>query len=158
METSVQPTAPFTVFYDHSCPVCRSELSALDLESHGFELRDCSASDFVDKGASACGITREAMMEAIHLRDAKGNWFQGVDAFEIIYRRAGYPWLADWLARPGLRPMHDRLYAFVAKNRKWIGRLGLHHPMGVLVRRSQSRKRAAGVFDDAAAGDSASGR
>lgn len=131
---------PITVYWDRSCPMCRTEIEALNLTDYGFVLSDCSAPDFVDTDAAACGITREAMLEALHLQDVDGNWYSGIDAFEIIYRRVGYTHVANWLARKKLRPFHDRLYRLIARNRYWMPRLGLHKPYGQLLRCSQRRR------------------
>ena len=131
---------PMTVYWDRSCDLCRGEIEALNLEAYGFTLSDCSAPGFSDEHATACGITPEDMLNALHVCDADGVWYRGIDAFEIIYRRAGHTAIANWLARPGLRPMHDRLYATVARNRHWFSRLGLARPWSALIRRMQARK------------------
>ena len=131
---------PMTVYWDRSCSLCRGEIEALNLTAYGFELSDCSAPDFHDQHAAACGITPDDMLNALHLCDADGVWYTGIDAFEIIYRRAGHTAVADWLARPALRPLHDRLYTTVVRNRHWLSRLGLARPWSQLIRWSQARK------------------
>ncbi len=136
-------TRPMTVYWDRSCALCRGEIEALDLTSYGFTLSDCSAADFQDDHATACGITADDMLAALHVCDADGVWYSGIDAFEIIYRRAGHMAIADWLARPELRPLHDRLYTTLASNRHWLSRLGLAKPWSALIRRMQARKAAA---------------
>lgn len=133
---------PMTVYWDRSCALCRGEMEALNLENYGFTLSDCSAPDFEDEHATACGITADDMLNALHLCDADGVWYRGIDAFEIIYRRAGHTAIANWLARPGLRPLHDRMYKTVVNNRHWLSRLGLARPWSAVIRRLQARKSA----------------
>ncbi|MFK7887665.1 MAG: thiol-disulfide oxidoreductase DCC family protein [Gammaproteobacteria bacterium] len=133
---------PMTVYWDRSCSLCRGEIEALNLPNYGFVLSDCSAPDFDDAHAIACGITPEEMLNALHVLDADGHWHKGIDAFEIIYRRAGHTAIANWLARPGLRPLHDKLYATIAGNRHILSRLGLTKPWTALVSWMQNRKSA----------------
>ena len=138
--TPMHDMRPMTVYWDRSCSLCRGEIEALNLPAHGFELRDCSADDFEDAHAQACGISADDMLAALHVVDADGHWHKGIDAFEIIYRRAGHTAIANWLARPGLRPLHDKLYATVARNRHIFSRLGLAKPWSALIGWMQSRK------------------
>lgn len=135
-------TRPMTVYWDRSCDLCRGEIEALNLEAYGFTLSDCSAPGFHDEHAAACGITPQDMLNALHLCDADGVWYRGIDAFEIIYRRAGHAAVANWLSRPALRPLNDAMYATVARNRRWLSRLGLARPWSALIRWSQARKHA----------------
>ncbi|MEM6638379.1 MAG: DCC1-like thiol-disulfide oxidoreductase family protein [Pseudomonadota bacterium] len=135
-------TRPMTVYWDRSCSICRAEIEALNLTAHGFELSDCSAPGFTDEHAEACGITADDMLQSLHICDADGVWYNGVDAFEIIYRRAGHTTIANWLARPGLRPLHDRLYATLVRQRGWMARLGLARPWSWLIKRLQARHAA----------------
>ncbi|MFK8017308.1 MAG: thiol-disulfide oxidoreductase DCC family protein [Gammaproteobacteria bacterium] len=134
---------PMTVYYDRSCPLCVAELEALQLTDYGFELKDCSATDFHDEPATSCGITQAAMLESIHLRDEDGQWFKGVDAFEIIYRRTGNTTVANWLAKPKWRTVNERLYAFIARHKKWAAALGMHKPYAAFLKWHMSRKRHA---------------
>jgi len=133
---------PMTVYWDRSCGLCRGEIEALNLPAYNFVLSDCSAPDFEDEHAIACGITPDDMLEALHLLDADGHWHKGIDAFEIIYRRAGHTAIANWLGRPALRPLHDTLYATVARNRQMLSRLGLAKPWTAIVSWMQNRKSA----------------
>jgi len=132
---------PMTVYYDRSCPLCTAELDALQLTDYGFDLKDCSAAEFHDETATTCGITQAAMLESIHLRDEHGQWFKGVDAFEIIYRRTGNTTVANWLAKPKWRTLNERLYAFIARHKKWAAAFGLHKPYAVFLKWHMNRKR-----------------
>jgi predicted DCC family thiol-disulfide oxidoreductase YuxK len=115
---------PLTVFYDASCLICASEMHALrDRDTRGrLELVDCSAPDFSDEGHIAEGITRAALMERLHVRDACGRWLAGTDAVAAVYRAVGLERSADlWGYRP-LRPLFDRLYPLIAHHRQALSR------------------------------------
>lgn len=110
--------APLTVYYDRSCGLCRTEFETLELTRHGCRLVDCS-----EPGLEAQdGVSREAMMAALHVRDGEGRWHRGIDAFALIYRRIGQPRWAHWLTIRWLRPVWDRLYLLVAAGRYRLSR------------------------------------
>ncbi len=123
------------VYYDGSCPLCSTEIEALDLENHGCRIRDCSPADFSDEIARRDGITNDQLMEKMHVRDRDGRWWKGVDAFVLMYHVAGRQGVSKMLARPRLRPLWDRLYVHLVRNRHWMSRLGMHKHFGALLRR-----------------------
>jgi predicted DCC family thiol-disulfide oxidoreductase YuxK len=137
---------PLTVFYDASCPMCASEMHALrDLDAAGrLELVDCSAPDFSDEGFLAEGITRAALMQRIHARDAHGRWLVGMDAFEAVYRAAGLEAPARMWGNPRLRPLFNRLYPWIARHRQLVSRLGMNALVRRLIREAASRRAATG--------------
>jgi predicted DCC family thiol-disulfide oxidoreductase YuxK len=113
---------PLTVYYDASCPLCKSEMDALkarDVEDL-LHLVDCSTGlvAFAD-------VTPAAMMARIHARDAAGRWLCGLDVFAAVYRAAGFSALSRLYASRALRPLLDRGYAWVADHRQLLSRLGL---------------------------------
>jgi len=124
---------PLTVFYDASCPLCANEMHALKaLDAAGrVQLIDCSAPQFSDEGFLAEGITRTALMARMHVRDASGQWFVAMDAFEVVYRAAGLERAASLWGNRRWRPFFDRLYPWIARYRQPLSRLGL----AALVRR-----------------------
>lgn len=129
---------PLTVYYDASCPLCRAELHALkstDYEGR-LELRDCSTPDFADTSAESDGISRDAMMKAMHVRDARGHWYRGVDAFVMVYRAAGIERMVRLWAHPRLKPWWDRIYPWIARHRQIMSYLQLHRLFGWIVRRA----------------------
>ena len=120
-------TRAIDVYYDHSCALCRGEVEALAAAAGEDALRvhDCSQEDFRDDAAERDGIHRDAMLRAMHVRDADGRWHRGVDAFVVMYRAAGVENLARVWGHPRLKPLWDRLYPLVARNRLALSRLGL---------------------------------
>jgi predicted DCC family thiol-disulfide oxidoreductase YuxK len=128
---------PLTVFYDASCPLCATEMHALrELDPEGrIELVDCSASDFDESVLAGMPITRADLMQRIHARDARGRWRVGLDAFEAVYRAAGLERAARLWGNGRWRPLFDRLYPWIARNRQLLSRLGLHRIVGRLIRR-----------------------
>lgn len=123
-----QPRFPLTIYYDASCPLCRSEMETLKARDAEDALRivDCSAPAFDAGPAAAEGVTLAMMMSRIHARDAAGRWFRGMDVFAAAYRAAGFRWLARLYRSPSLRPLFDQIYPWIADNRNRLSRLGLH--------------------------------
>lgn len=82
---------PLTVFYDGSCPVCSREISYYrGLSRDGrLDFIDISAPSF---DAAKWGLDQAALMKAMHVKDAAGSLYLGVDAFRAL-----------WLGLPGLR-------------------------------------------------------
>lgn len=136
MKTTTKFCVPLTVYYDKSCPLCATEMDALqDLDWRGrLELVDCSAPGFEDRAAAGEGVTREAMMTRLHARDPEGRWLKGLDAFEAVYAAAGLDRAARLWAHPRLRPLLDRVYPWIARYRQPLSRLGLHRLVGPLIR------------------------
>ncbi|MEN9844293.1 MAG: hypothetical protein RLZZ612_2122 [Pseudomonadota bacterium] len=118
-------TPEMTVYYDESCPICRAEMHNFMRRdrSHIVTFVDASAPDFVPPS----GHRTAEMMRLLHLHTADGRWLIGVDAFSLLYRRLGLPWVARALDAPVLRPLAEWLYPVVAEHRqripRWVARL-----------------------------------
>lgn len=127
---------PLTVYYDASCPLCASEIHALAAHDRAGRLAlvDCSADDFDERPFAADGVTRAAMLEEIHARDASGRWLKGIDVFAEIYRAAGFVRIAQLFAQARLRPFWARLYPWIARNRYLLSRLQLYRIYDLLAR------------------------
>lgn len=132
MNTTSKFCVPLTVYYDKSCPLCATEMHALqELDWRGrLRLVDCSAPGF----AGEAGVDRQEMMTRLHARDPEGRWLKGLDAFEAVYASAGLAGLARVWGSPRLRPVLDRVYPLIARYRQPLSRLGLHRALGVLLR------------------------
>jgi predicted DCC family thiol-disulfide oxidoreductase YuxK len=87
---------PYTVFFDASCPLCRSEMESIALHDNHQRLIlvDCSAAQFDDSPLHRDGITRQVILESLHVRDNCGAWIKGVSAFEAIYAAIGMTWMS----------------------------------------------------------------
>lgn len=116
-----------TIFYDRSCSICRHEIEGLHgvSEENNLQLIDCSTRLFADKVAERDGIDRAQMMQALHIRDERGSWFTGVDAFALLYRRVGLTGLARLWGSRRLRPIVKRSYALIARYRQPLRKSGL---------------------------------
>jgi len=125
---SLRVQYPLTVFYDASCPMCASEMHAIKaLDAQGrIELVDCSAAAFDEAALTGGGYCRADAMSLIHARDADGRWLVGVDVFEAAYRAAGLEAIARIWGSRRLRPLLDRMYPWVARNRQRLSRLGFN--------------------------------
>lgn len=136
---SPDTTWPLTIYYDASCPMCRAELHGLKARDHDGRLRlvDCSAPGFHDPHLAAAGISVDTAMAHIQARDADGRWFDGVGVFERAYAGAGLAWVARLLGLRWLRPVLDRAYPVVARNRGWLSKLGLAPLLGWAMRRGR---------------------
>jgi predicted DCC family thiol-disulfide oxidoreductase YuxK len=116
------------VFYDGSCGLCAAEMAALHDLDHddAIALVDCAAPDFDESPYRREGVTRAAMLNALHVRDILGDWHRGVDAIALLYATAGAPRLARLWAHPLTRPFAKRFYPFVVRHRHALSGLGLH--------------------------------
>ena len=134
-------TYPLRVYYDRSCPLCRSEMHALKQydDRQRLELVDCSPPDFSDEIAREAGHERSAMMRLIHARDADGKWLVGVPVFEAAYAATGILGIEKMWANPILKPFWNAIYPWVADHRMGLSRLGLNRIFGWMVRRAAKK-------------------
>jgi len=119
---------PLTIYFDASCKLCNNEMQAVkqhDKES-SLILIDCSATDFDDRPFQSQGITREAMMECLHVLDSQGTWFKGVASFELIYRTVGLNTIANFWGGKYTRSLAEVIYPFIARHRQSISKSGVH--------------------------------
>jgi predicted DCC family thiol-disulfide oxidoreductase YuxK len=110
-----------TTYYDGACQLCRAEMQNLMLRNtHGrVAFVDAAAPGF---DAVALGVTQEAVMNALHVRTADGDWLVGVPAFEALYRTLGLPRVAAALRQPLLAAAAARLYPWVVRHRHHLPR------------------------------------
>jgi predicted DCC family thiol-disulfide oxidoreductase YuxK len=135
---------PLTIYYDASCPLCRTEISALkQYDANGrIEIIDCSPDNFKDEHADKAGYGREAMMRLIHARDAAGQWLIGVPVFEAAYGATGIVGMQKLWGNSMLRPIWDRIYPWVADNRMFLSKLGVTKLFGWMVTRAAKKANA----------------
>jgi predicted DCC family thiol-disulfide oxidoreductase YuxK len=107
-----------TVFFDGACPLCRREIAH-------YSRRDrASRIAFVDIAAdptplARIGVTQAEALAAMHARRADGTLLRGAAAFVALWEEIPGWRLAARLVRvtPGLLPLAERLYAWVAPRR-----------------------------------------
>jgi predicted DCC family thiol-disulfide oxidoreductase YuxK len=113
-----------TVFYDHACPFCRTEMMRLKAwdKGHRLGLIDMSAPGF---DAATHGFTREELDRELCGITAEGNTLRGLACVRRVYE---FTWMGPlWRITdlPGLRPVFDRFYLWFARNRlamsAWLG-------------------------------------
>lgn len=112
---------PLVVYYDASCPLCRTEIELLSSSKPGaLALCDCSSVEFDDTEARNRGVTQRQLMRALHVRDASGRWHIGIDALAAVYDAAGFTRVSRLLANRSLRPLWQRCYRWFARHRHVI--------------------------------------
>lgn len=111
---------PLTLYYDGACPLCLAEMRNLMRLNTAQRLR------FVDIAAPGFAVpeghTLAAMQGLLHAQAEDGGWLRGVDTFVAMYEAVGVSWVARALSAPGLRPLADRCYPWVARHRHWAPR------------------------------------
>lgn len=135
---------PLQVYYDASCRLCATEmheLKSFDMDDR-ITLVDCSSATFDDRPFRADGVTRAAMLQALHARDAHGRWHRGVEAMSVLYGTLGFHAVARAWVHPWLRPTTTRLYRLLVRHRYLLSALGLHRLAPTLLR--TAARRAAG--------------
>lgn len=105
-----QITFPLTIYYDASCPLCRTEMETLKQadDTNQLILVDCSHTAM--QLPDSCPVTREALMNRIHAQDAMGRWITGVDVFAAAYTVTGFTKMGKLWSSRILRPLLSRAY------------------------------------------------
>ena len=120
---TAKPTPPHTVYYDGDCPLCSTEMAFLMGANRDGRLGfvNIAAPGF---DAAALGVTREALMALLHVRDAAGRWLVGVPAVQVVYAATGHARIAAALEHPVLARLARPAYAWLARNRyrlpRWL--------------------------------------
>ena len=128
-------TYPLTIYYDASCPLCRTEMHTIketDFKNQ-LILVDCSKESFAEP--AFCPATKEIMMERIHAVDATGCWIKGVDVFEAAYQAAGFHKLSRFWGSKTLRPILKKVYPMIADNRHWLSKTPVPYLLNKILRK-----------------------
>jgi len=110
-------SAPFEVFYDGECGLCRREIQMLDWldRKDRIVFTDIAAPDF--DGEGTVGLSYDVLMAEIHGRTAAGEIVTGVEVFRQLYGRVGLRYFV-WISRvPIIKQMCDAGYVLFARNR-----------------------------------------
>ncbi len=108
-----EPVRPPTLLFDGACNFCRAQVRlGRPLLSHALALRplEQALAEFPE-------VDGLAAMRAIALAEPDGTVHYGAEAIARALEIAGWPLSARLYRQPRLRPMFDRGYAWVAKNR-----------------------------------------
>jgi len=120
---------PLTVFFDGKCSVCSREMRIYQQRKCDGRLTfiDISAPGFI---AADHGRSAEEFMRELHVRDADGNFYTGVEAFVRIWSAFPesplYSLLGHTVSLPGIRQGADLGYATFARLRHLLPRTGCH--------------------------------
>jgi predicted DCC family thiol-disulfide oxidoreductase YuxK len=110
--------ARIQVYYDGDCPVCSREMDRCR------RLEGAEAIDFVDinrdmSALAADGVSYEAALARLYVRDAQGRLHKGIAAYAALFAELPRYRRLAWLVRlPGVRPLLDRIYVAGARLRR----------------------------------------
>ena len=114
------PAYPLEIFYDGNCLVCATEIDRYRRNNPQGRLAfiDIRAEDFQPPEFNR---SREEFLSKLHVRDAQGNFFVGVDAFLHIWQAypsgSLYRLLAAVVGLPGIRLLARGGYTIFARYR-----------------------------------------
>lgn len=134
-------TYPLTLLYEQACPLCSMEIDNLKVRDNKGLLYfvDISAPDF---DAKSYGIPLHDLLTAIHAVKADGSIVKGVEVFRLAYGAVGLGWLTLPTGWPILKPLFDRAYVHLARNRHRISKRLAWLLFGLAARRAVKRSRA----------------
>ena len=96
-------TYPLTVFFDGACGVCSKEMSYYrSIADQRLEFVNIAASDF---DAEVYGKSAAEFQARLHVRDAEGRYFTGVEAFRRLWEALPspfYPLFSGLVGLPGI--------------------------------------------------------
>lgn len=124
MMSKVRPIYPLTVFYDGGCPVCAREMACYKRRVCDGRLSfvDISQPDF---DPTPYGRTQQEFMASMHVMDARGRFFIGVEAFRALWWAMPgrfYPFMANLAGLPGIHSLARMGYDLFARLRRYLPR------------------------------------
>ena len=133
-------TYPLTLLYEEACPLCKLEVDNLKARNDKGLLRfvDVSAPGF---DPAPYGVSLSDMMEAIHAVKPDGSVIRGVEVFRLAYGAVGLGWLTMPTGWPFLKPLFDRGYIHLARNRHGLSGKFAWLLSGIAARRADRRSR-----------------
>lgn len=109
---------PLTVFYDGACGVCSREIRHYrSIADQRVRFVDIAAADFA---AEAHGVSAAEFQAQLHVQEADGRFFTGVEAFRRLWQvlpSPFYPLLAAFVGLPGVHLAARAGYAVFARCR-----------------------------------------
>lgn len=112
-------TDKMMIFYDGNCPICCAKRDFLQRRDRHKKLAftDIRASDFQ---GSEIPVAIDVLEREIHSIRPDGRILRGMEVIRAAYQEIGLGWLVKPTGWPLLRPLFDRLYAWIARNRTRI--------------------------------------
>lgn len=132
MNTSLYP---LTLYYDGACPLCMAEMRNLMLRNQreqNLRFVDIAGPGF----ETPAGVTCDELASLLHAQTPDGSWLRGVDTFVAMYEAVGLSLVTRSLSAPVQRPLADRIYPWVARNRKLFPRWLAHLVFETAMRRA----------------------
>jgi predicted DCC family thiol-disulfide oxidoreductase YuxK len=119
-----EPAFPLTIFYHGSCIVCATEMEHYRKKNHDGRLIFVDISD-PHFEPDQYGRTRQEFMARMHVMDAKGAVYTGVDAFPVIWQAFPglfYRLMGKIVRLPGIHLLARLGYALFARFRLYLPR------------------------------------
>lgn len=134
-------TYPLTLLYEEACPLCKLEIDNLKVRDKAGRLCfvDVSAPDF---DPTPYGVPLSDLLEAIHAVKADGSMVKGVAVFRLAYAAVGLGWITRPTGWPLLKPLFDRAYVQLARNRHRISKRFAWLLFGIAARRAVRRSQS----------------
>lgn len=131
---------PLTLLYEEACPLCKLEIDNLKARNDKGLLRfvDVSAPDF---DPVPYGVPLSDMLEAIHAVKADGGMVKGVAVFRLAYGAVGLGWMTRPTGWRLLKPVFDRAYVHLARNRHLLSERFAWLLFGIAAKRAERRSR-----------------
>jgi predicted DCC family thiol-disulfide oxidoreductase YuxK len=117
------PAYPLEIYYDGNCSVCSAEIATYRRRNpqQRLEFIDIRGVDF---SALSYGKTEAEFLAKLHVRDARGEFATGVDAFLLIWQAfpdgSRYRRLAAVVGLPGIKGLARCGYFLFARYRRLL--------------------------------------
>ena len=112
---------PLTIFYDGACRVCSREMEHYrKVADQRVRFVDIAAVDF---NAEGYGRSSDDFQRELHVCDADGCFYTGVEAFRKLWQALPspfYPLLSMTVGLPGVNLAARTGYAIFARYRHWL--------------------------------------
>lgn len=103
---------PLTMLYDGACPICSREVAQLKKTPSSLKFIDIAEKEFDGK---TYGVSYEEAMKSMTAVEADGTILQGVAAFQQIYARKHWYFLAILISAPGFHWLATKIYPYFAR-------------------------------------------
>lgn len=117
-ELSADQEVQLKVYYDAACPLCRRErrrYESWQKAAEGVVWLDVNRhhEHLIARGV----VPREALL-SLHVEDAAGQFYDGIDAYVLLMRRVAHLRLLAWLiALPLIKPVLSWVYQWQVRRR-----------------------------------------